>query len=227
MNKAIALDPGFALAVAVAAQLYVWRKIARLDVDPAKDRLDAERLARRALQLDPEDPRVLWLAGNALMYVVGLIEEGAGYIEQAHELDANLAGAWCSGGYARLMLGQDSIGHFERALRLNPLDPAAFDTLSGLAHAHCYAGNYDEAAVWAEKALLQSPSYVVPHWALIVSNALAGRIEKAQQAWKAYQLVEPTASISNILARSVKSGRPRPEILDKYEQALRLVGVPD
>jgi hypothetical protein len=58
----------------------------------------------------------------------------------------------------------------------------------------------------------------------IVSDALGGRIEKDQQAWKTYQQVEPTASISKVLSRM---GMGLRENLDKYAQALRLVGGPE
>jgi tetratricopeptide (TPR) repeat protein len=224
LGKAVSLDFEFALAVALAASFYVQRKIWGLDVEPQKDKLEAERLARRALELDSKDPRVLVRAGFALVYVLGLIEEGLGFIDQAVELDSNTAAGWMHGGWARLYLGRDSINYFEKAYRLNPLDPAIHGTLNGLAHAHCIAGHFDEAVEWAEKGLRQHSTFVPLYWALIVSNVGAGRIEKAKQAWTMYQKVEPTASISNVQARM---GTAVQVILDKYAEALRLVGMPE
>jgi tetratricopeptide (TPR) repeat protein len=224
LGKAIGLDNEFALAMATAGNFYVQRKVRGLDVEPEKDKVEAERLARRALELDPRDPRVLERAGYALVLAVGLIEEGIGYIDQAVEIDSNLAAGWTKGGYARLYLGRDSIDYFEKAIRLNPLDPLMYSTLNGLAHAHCIAGHYDEAVVWAEKSLRHRATFANPYWALIVSHVLAGRMEKAKQAWTMYQKVEPTASISNVQARM---GTPVQEFLDKYAEALRAVGVPE
>jgi tetratricopeptide (TPR) repeat protein len=153
------------------------------------------------------------------------MEEGADYIDQAVELDPNLAAAWSWGGYARMYVGREgAVDHFERALRLNPLDPAIHATLNGLAHAHCIAGHYDEAAAWAEKALRRFPTFPPPYWALIVSNVLAGRIDKAKQAWARYQQVDPTARISNVQTRM---GSVVQETLFKYGEALRIVGMPE
>src|SRR5262249_31585517 len=155
---------------------------------------------------------------------VGLIEEGIGYIDQAVEIDPNLAAAWARGGYARLYLARDSIDYFEKAIRLNPLDRMINSTLNGLAHAHCIAGHYDEAVVWAEKSLRHNATFPNPYWALIVSHVFAGQIEKAKDAWTRYRKVEPTASISNVQARM---GTSIQKYLDKYAQALRAVGVPE
>ena len=82
----------------------------------------------------------------------------------------------------------------------------------------------DEAAGWADKALRRLPNYPPAYWALIVSNALAGRIEKAKQAWAMYQQVEPTARISNVQARM---GSVVQETLLRYAEALRIVGMPE
>jgi len=222
LGKAVGLDNEFALAMATACRFYVQRKVRGLASE--KDKVEAERLARRALELDPRDPRVLERAGYALVLAVGLIEEGIGYIDQAVERDPNLAEGWTRGGYARLYLGRDSIDYFEKAIRLNPLDPSIYSTLNGLAHAHCIAGHYDEAVAWAEKSLRHRATFANPYWALIVSHVLAGRMEKAKQAWTMYQKVEPTASISNVQARM---GTPVKEFLDKYAEAFRVVGMPE
>ena len=44
---------------------------------PAQERVEARRLARRAIELDKDDPSVLARAGHALAFVVGEVEEGA------------------------------------------------------------------------------------------------------------------------------------------------------
>ena len=66
---------------------------------------------------------------------------------------------WLFSGWVRIWLGEPemAIEHFARAMRLSPLDPLIFVAQSGIAVAHFFAGRYDEASSWAEKALREQP----------------------------------------------------------------------
>src|SRR5207247_3205243 len=72
------LDPEFAAAYALGARCYVQRRTFGWRIDTAAQEIaEARRLARRALELDRDDPSVLARAGNALAFLVGEVEEGA------------------------------------------------------------------------------------------------------------------------------------------------------
>ena len=45
-------------------------------------------------------------------------------------------------------------------MRLSPLDPFMFVAQNGIALVHFYAGRYEEASSWAEKALREVPDYL-------------------------------------------------------------------
>jgi len=90
-QRAIELDPGFASAYGMAARCYTQRKAAGWVVDRARDIAEAERTARRAVELGKEDALALAMAGNALAYVVGDLDDGAALIDQALALNPNLA----------------------------------------------------------------------------------------------------------------------------------------
>ena len=57
----------------------------------AEDVTEAGRLARRAIQLDKDDPAVLAVAGAVLAIFVGEVAEGATLLARAISLDPNLA----------------------------------------------------------------------------------------------------------------------------------------
>jgi len=100
-----------------------------------------------------------------------------------------------------------------------------------IAFAHFFAGRYDDASSWAEKALATSPARLreepVYHPALLIaaaSNALAGRLEEARNAITRSRELNPTPHISNL-----KNQIPlrRQEDLARYAEGLRKAGLPD
>ncbi|WP_249727306.1 adenylate/guanylate cyclase domain-containing protein [Bradyrhizobium sp. sBnM-33] len=183
-KKAIRRDPEFALSYALGARCYVQRKGFGWRIDTvAQEIAEARRLARRALELDRDDPSVLAWAGYALAYVVGEVEEGAALASRAITLDPNLATARHWGGWVHLYLGDvdAAIEQFEVASRLNPLDQRIFNVQTGLAYAHFFAGRNEEASTWATTALRQQPDYRPAQFILAACHAMSGRIEEARE----------------------------------------------
>jgi TolB-like protein/class 3 adenylate cyclase len=136
------LDPEFALSYALGATCYIQRKAFGRITDAAQERLEARRLARRAVLLDKDDPTVLAMVGDALAYIVGEVEEGTALISRAINLDPNHAIARNWGGWAHLYLGEvdAAIEQFHVALRLNPLDPWINTAQTGLAFCSFFRG---------------------------------------------------------------------------------------
>ena len=92
--RAIELDPDFAAAYGMAAWCYVWRKANGWVTDRAKEVAEAERLARRAVALGKDDAVALARGGHALAFVVGELDAGAAFIDQALVLNPNFAVGW-------------------------------------------------------------------------------------------------------------------------------------
>ena len=232
-NKAIELDPDFASAYGMASWCYVRRKGGRWMTDRVQETAEAARLGRRAVELGWDDPVALAWGGFSLAYVVHDVEVGATLIDRALLLNPNLAEAWHFSGWVRIYLGQPEIAieHLAHAMRLSPVDPLTFVTLMAIAFAHFFAGRYNDASLWAEKALAASPPRLrekaVYHPALLIaaaSNALAGRLEEARNAIARLRQLNPTPHISNL-----KNQVPlrRPEDLDRYAEGLRKAGLTD
>jgi adenylate cyclase len=193
----------------------------------SNDIAEAERLARRAVQLGKEDPVALSRAGYGLAYVVGDLDTGAALIDRALSMTPNLSDAWRFSAWVRVWLGEPdvAIDHFARAMRLNPRDPLFYSLESGAAFAHFFAGRYEEASSWAARALRNQTSGL-RHQSLrmaAASNALAGRLEEAQRAMELLRRHDPALRISDL--RKLTPLR-RQQDVDRYEEALRLAGLP-
>jgi TolB-like protein/class 3 adenylate cyclase len=225
-HKAAHLDTAFALPLAQASLCYVVRKAYGWTVDHGREMIEAERLARRALELNRKDPRVLADTGYALAYVCGRLEEGAGLLDQGVELDPNYAIAWTWRANTKRWLGLRTsvIEDYECALRLNPLDPFVFLTQAGLAGAHYFAGRFGDALTWAEKSLHPRPHHPPTHWIYMASLGMAGRIADAGKAYEVYCQLDPTARISNIRERTPMRSE---EDIERLVAGLRLAGMPE
>ena len=232
-SKAIELDSDFASAYGMASWCYVRRKGSRWIIDRAQETAETARLARRAAELGWDDAVALAWGGFALAYVVHDVEVGAALIDRALQLNPNLAEAWHFSGWVRIYLGEPEVAieHLAHAMRLSPLDPLAFVAQMAIAFAHFFAGRYDDASSWAEKALATSPPGLrerpVYHPALLIaaaSNSLAGRLEEARNAIARLRQLNPTPHISNL-----KNQIPlrRPEDLARYTEGLRKAGLTD
>jgi tetratricopeptide (TPR) repeat protein len=160
LHRAIELDPNFASAYGVAAWCYVWRKTQGRVTEVAREAAEATRLARRAVELGRDDGIALSAGGYALAHIAGDLDGGAAFIDRALVLNPNLAGTWLNSGWVRVWLGESEVAieHLVRAMRLSPRDPILFRMEGATASAHFFAGRYDEASSWAEKALRENPN---------------------------------------------------------------------
>jgi TolB-like protein len=153
--KAVELDPAFASAYGLATLYHVWRKNRRWMTDSAPEIDEVTRLARRAAELGKDDAVALAYSGFARAYVLRDLDGGATLSDRSLLLNSNLAMAWYLSSWVRTWLGEREIGlqHAARAMRLSPLDPQLYMMQAATAFAHFFAGRYDEASSWAEKAL--------------------------------------------------------------------------
>ena len=217
-------DPEFAAAYALGARCYIQRKAFGWSTDVAQERIEARRLARRAIELDRDDPSVLAMAGNAIAYVACEVEEGAALLTRAINLNPNLVLARHWSGFTQLWLGnvETAIEQFKIALRLSPLDPWIFNTQTGLAFAYFLAGRNEDALSWATAAVRQQPKFVAGQRILAACQAMSGRIDEAREAWARAIQLDPTLSISGI-----KDLYRRPEDIERLTQAFRIAGMPE
>jgi TolB-like protein/class 3 adenylate cyclase len=220
------LDPDFAAPFALGAECLVQRWGFGWSSGGAEEVTEALRLARRAFELDKDDPTVLATAGLVLGPFVGEVEEGAALLARAVSIDPNLALARTWNGYVLLLLGDAdaAIEQFQVGLRMSPLDPRIFVAQAGMASAYFVAGRYEDGKLWAKIAIQQNPNYINSHRALMACHAMAGRVEEARQCCAIARQIDPTQRISTVL-NSWHFRRPKD--LQLFSEAFRVAGMPE
>jgi tetratricopeptide (TPR) repeat protein len=199
-----------------------------------QERAEGVRLARRAVELDKGDAVALTRSGHTLGHLGGDphgdlhgdLDGGIALLDRALVLNPNLAAAWFLGAYLRVWHGETdaAIEHFTHAMRLSPLDPELYRMQAGMAVAHLFAGRFDTASSWAEKAFRDLPSFLMVIAIIAASHALAGRAAEARRSMERLRELDPALRLSNLT-----DWLPihRPENLATLVDGLRKAGLPE
>jgi TolB-like protein len=219
------IDPEFAAAYALGARCYIQRKSFGWLSRTADEIVETQHLARRAIELDQDDPSVLAWAGYALAFVVGEVEEGADLVLRAINLDPNQVTARYWMGWIHLWVGEIDAGieQFQVSLRLSPLDPSIFTATLGMAWAHFLAGRYEEASSWAATTIRRQPNFSAGYRIMMACHAMSGRIEEARKACKIVLQLDPTLRISRI----TDIAPFRREDIEMLARAFQIAGLPE
>jgi adenylate cyclase len=219
-ERALRLDPHYAVAAALVAFAYARRMAHQWWDDLATEERRGIALARTALEHGPDDPEVLAMAGYALACLDDAFEQGLVLLDRSIALNPNNALALSQAGWVRCYLGQaaDAIGDFDRALRLSPGETTRFRMRTGLAYAHLFLEEFEEAVTWARRALLGNPNFAPGYRPLVCALAHLGRLEEAREAADRLLALVPdfTPAIDQRLFR--RSGK-LPLILSGFERA--------
>jgi tetratricopeptide (TPR) repeat protein len=225
-GQAIQLDSGFAAAHGMAARCYAMRKMAHWMKDGEQERVEAERLARRAVELGPDDEVALCTAAFALNDFASEFAVADALTERALALNPNLAWAWLFSGWVKVSLGDTelAIERLERAMRLSPQDPQIYSMQSAIACAHFVASRYTEALLMAETAMRERPNVVLPICIATASAQLAGKVVEAEILLNRLLQVAPDLEGSDL--RDLFSYL-RAEDFERCAEGLRKAGLPE
>jgi serine/threonine-protein kinase len=170
-QRAIALDPDFALARAALSRIHgliYWENF-----DRSRDRLEAQRLeAEEALRLQPDLPQA-HLAVGWMHYVRGDFERALEEYTAALAQPPTDADVLAAIGYTYRRLGDwpQVFAAFEQATQLNPRNATLFYDLGG--HSYVATRRYADAVRAYDRALALAPDlhdaairkgYVYLHW---------------------------------------------------------------
>jgi TolB-like protein len=219
---AIDKDPEFATPYGLAASCYQFAKANGWQSE--FDVAEISRLTERALEVGNDDAVALCWVGHVRAFFFKEVDRALLLIDRALELDVNLAVAWQRSGWVRGYAG-DSDGAIEslnKAMRLDPLDTRVFLTQSAMGFAYFIAARDQEAAKWAAMALRTKPNWMPALRVAIVSNAMQGRAAEAKAALRAYEQIDPSATIRKICEHYPFR---RPEDKQRLVKALRKAGV--
>jgi adenylate cyclase len=224
LEKALLLDPGYPLALSLAAWCRGQRIVYNWSENIQEDKRETLRQAQAAAALAHDDPFILTVLGAALS-ITREFQRAASMLDRALFLDPNSAWAWNRSGWLHNYRDDPEVAiqHFERSLRLSPFDPMAFNCEMGIGSAHFIARRYDQAAHWQEKALMTKPSAIWIHRTLAPAYALAGEIDKAKESVAELLKGYPGLRIADITQALAFSK----EVMSRLGDGLRQAGLPD
>ena len=224
--KAIEIDQDYAMAYGLAALCYSLRKQSRWLVDPVRENAEGVRLARRAIELDHDDPWVLGTAGFTMAYIAEELEFGAECIAECLALNANYAFGWTFSGWVQIYLGNPdtALKHLEQARRLSPRDPGIMQLTTGCALAHYFAGRYGETVRLAEQVVRQVPSFLPALRMAAMGHAMLGQQDRASAAAARVLALDPEARVS-ILVPLLPLRQM--EDRERYRAGLARAGLPE
>ncbi len=111
---------------------------------------------------------------------------------------------------------------FERANRLSPLDPFAFNSQIGRGLANFSLGRLDAAVGFVSRALTERPGLTWPYRDLAVYRACQGDLTAARGALEKFLYLRPALSLASI-ADGLRFMEPG--LLSRYLDGLRRAGL--
>jgi TolB-like protein/Flp pilus assembly protein TadD len=224
-QQAIEADQDYSTAYAYAALWRIHNIAQGWTNDQRADSIEAARLAAAAVDRDPTDGFALAVHGHTKSFLFREYDEAIAIFERALAAAPGNAMAWSlsSGPRSYSGDGKNAIARAEHGLRLSPIDTQTHFYVSFLAIAHYVSGSYDEATIWARKALGLNPHLCASLRLLIVSLAGKGELAEARHVAKALMSAQPRFS----LASYARLCPYREDIRVGFLDRLRMAGLPD
>jgi adenylate cyclase len=226
LNKAVALDPDFAAALALASMCYTSERDQGW-APPDQARIaEGIRLARAAIAADGDDPVALSYAGHTIASLGHDPASGLAHIENAVRLCPNYADAWGRASMVRVYAGdlQGAIKAAKRCLELTPVGPDLFVPWCAMGFAYLFQGRYDEAIEAAEMSLKGRQRTTTALRIIVSALSLMGSVDAAQARARQLQQVDPSLRVSSFAGRTPLR---QPEHLDIMSRGLRAAGIPE
>lgn len=218
-ERAIELDPSYAEAhrwLAIS-QNHAWANLGR-PMEPFRQM--SMVTAKRAVELDPNDPGTHWVLAYVLLFE-SRWDESAKEFEISLRLNPNDADVWIE--YADLKCyegrGVEAIAYAQKGLRLNPHPPSFYFWILGFAQ--FVAGQYDAAV----KTLRNPATYRTESRRLLAASlAQLGELEEARHEAKLYLARYPQFRISYW-----SETHPYRDLTtrDRFLEGLRKAGLPE
>jgi len=226
VHRALELDPRFGLVAALAGLCHMLNVLLGYSNDPQFDRKEAVRLVRLALSIDDADPETLARASQISLWMLGDSEAGIEMADRAVALNPNSWSTWNGRGHVYRIAGlpEEAIRSFECAIRVSPVDPRLYMTLTGIGQALIELRRFDEAIVAGKKALRQNLSNSAVYRCLASAFAHLGRDAEAREAAARVLELDPAFTISAVIARAPGLAETGQKLLI---EGLRKAGLPE
>jgi adenylate cyclase len=192
LGQAIARDPHYGPALALAAHCHQGLEVNGWAEDPEAAEHASIDLARRALRSSPDDPNVLALAGFLLGYWGEDIDVSLALIDRCLSLNPSHARGWHWSALLRVFAGQPDIAieHCQNYLRLCPRDRMATH-LNVIGEAYFFTRRFDEAVANLLASLDLAPTFPVTYRVLASCYAHMGRLDEAREVVRRLRTITP------------------------------------
>ncbi|MBV9201906.1 MAG: winged helix-turn-helix domain-containing protein [Alphaproteobacteria bacterium] len=218
LEQAIARDPYYGPALAMAAMCCFRLVIDGRSQDPAADRIKGTDFARRALAVAGDDPAVLVNTAITLAFFGEDIGAMLALVDRALALNPSFARGWHVSGNIRVWADppqlDTAIEHIEAALRLSPRARVG-SSLLNMGIAHFFSRRFYEAVPKLLLAIQEDPSFQYPYRVLAACYAHMGRFDEARE------IVAQLRAVTGIVVPDVSYLRCT-EHRDLYLSGLRL-----
>lgn len=204
LRQAVAIDPRYSCALAYLADCIGRQCI--FGGRPYKEGiLEVERIAQRAVQADPEDGTALAIASWAFTILIGKHAQSRDYAERALRLQPNSAFVCTNIAFGYLYRGEldDARRIFERALRINPLDPRNYFIFQGLGIAAFFEKDFTDALRLLARSIELAPFMRVAWRYKSAALAHLGKIEEAREAVAVLRTLTPVQTLKEISDRAM------------------------
>jgi TolB-like protein/class 3 adenylate cyclase len=217
LEQAIARDPRYGPALAVAALCCFRLVVDGRSEDPEADRLKGTDFAKRALEVAGDDPGVLANAAYALAYFGEDIDAMMALADRAVALNPNSARSWALSAYLRIWAGQLDIAleHNEVSDRLSPRAHVGTSAFA-VGCIHVLARRFDEAVPKLLLSIQEDPSAPHNYRYLAACYAHMGRLDEAREIIKRLRTIAP------VMSSDAFSGLRNPEHRELLLSGLRL-----
>jgi adenylate cyclase len=225
LEDALKLDPDYAAAHAYLAWGLEMR-VVRGGYHEA-DAIAGVRHARAALAHGTDDPTALAVASLVLLHLDNDFSAASGAIARALAVNGSCAMALIFGAHVHGLSGDPALAedYANRALRLSPFDPLAWEAYLALGMVRMSARCFDEAALFFSKRMQANPRFSTHYAFQAGALALAGRVEEAKSVAHRLLELEPSFRIRPLV--EFFSPFTRPGLTQTFADGLRLTGIPE
>ena len=224
--RAIALDPHFATAFAGRAFALQQEASQGFSKDAAPAIAELQRMAERAVELDPFDPFANMVMGRFHHIAAGRPEDGLFWYDRSVEVSPNFAKGHYARGHTDVVMGRTDRARvgLDTFLQLSPMDPllALMQTFKSVSF--LVDGKHDLARDWIQKATRNNQvHYLVLTTAAVVNHIAGDRVEAIR--WATHlQSLRPDATATPFFT-SFKFAGARIEAMVRH--SFSNLGIPD
>lgn len=223
LEQALELEPDFAAAYALLSERYLqlWRL--NLSDDRQRTLARMRATAQQALEMDPKDYRVHSVLCTMHLYADKKHELALTECERAVSLNPNDPETQLRLAQVLTFMGRADQGlkWMASAKRLNPFYPPYYDWTSAFVHA--MAGNYDQAILESEKALVVYQKSLSIRRIIIFSLVGLGRLDEAKKVAKDLLEIAPDFTLAKLRNAPHQPKAQMERILDSFRKA----GIPE